>query len=835
MNGARTMERWGDGEMGRPTGIVSPHLPISPSPHPSESSLPDLSPRTYRIAIFVVIVVFLGIWLGNFRWIYGWQLDDYHFYVLGRDTIKDPKAAFAPAENLFCLYFYLYAYLPIKSGIHVPSYDLPALGADTGNFRFFLLYTIFFHAAIVLLWSWFAVRTCGNRLAALISVLLLVTSLEFVIWTPEPETRFAGFPFALIAIWLLLARPAGSREQGARRALAPRSLLPVRYFLAGSLIGMSQMTNYTALYLAVPVCAAVCLADLWHRRLAGRALVEWGAFLLGTAWPHASRELIAHYCVGLPWSECPTMSTFRHNANHWSVHSFCDQLCIWRDNLTSMIGIPLLLAAAVGAWLFARSSFAETGIEATKRKALVAGVVLGIALLFVKPTIPVSRQISNLEPFLLLFAGVAVVYAVARLRARRWLQGAACAAILVALDTLPVYRSYEAFQAHLSLGRTIEWAYQNRGHRAIRWLTPAKPFEYTPDDLLRDDPENWVITYKPEATLALYPEVFHALEVTVPLRREPNIWATHWFHMSHIAHVDFTMRSVPSASEARVYRVGDLAAVMRPPKHLAVESVTADSCQNRWTEAGNVFDHDGSPDSNMYWISSDAPGPHSLEIVLKQPETLGELHVVEPYYFVPRISKLEIQAAAEKSGPYETIWQGADLHLAPIIRAQWAPRQIARLKIIAAEPRTLHHASNTVRIDEVIFPGYFAEGPPLTRAFPPMRLTGIRREAGELVATGENISRNAVLVLDGAPLAGDGRAVPISDKSGFALAYRTIYWNALRAELPTETDGSKCWREVHLTDPYRRSNSLWIDFPECEVSRVPPDRQGIREAMRPKL
>jgi hypothetical protein len=232
-----------------------------------------------------------------------------------------------------------------------------------------------------------------------------------------------------------------------------------------------------------------------------------------------------------------------------------------------------------------------------------------------------------------------------------------------------------------------------------------------------------------------------------------------------------------------------------------------------WTEAANVFDHDGAPDSNMYWISADSPGPHSLEIVLETPETLSAVDVVQAYYYVPRVSTLEVQAAAEKSGAYETIWQGTELYQSPIVLARWKPRRIARLKIIAAEPRTLHHTSNTVRIDEVIFPGFFAAGPPLTRPFPPMRLIGLRREAGELVASGENISRNAVLVLDGKPLAGNGRAIPIHEKGSMEFVYRTIYWNTLRAFLPAQPYESKRHGEVYLMDPYRRSNSLWIDYP----------------------
>ena len=788
---------------------------------PATASIPDLSARTYRWAVVAIVAAFLAIWLGHFRWIYGWQLDDYQFYVLGHDTIEDPKAALDASHNLFALYFYLYSYLPLKSGIQIPSYELPAHGADTGNFRFFLLYTVLFHAGIVLLWAWFAVKACGNRLAALLSVALLVTSLEFVVWTPEPETRFAGFPSALIGLWLLLARQDGRTPAYGRRARA--------LFLSGSLFGVSQMVGYTALYLVVPVGAVVGLHDLWRRRpgwlrtrtesRAGDAsdrgwhvLVEWGGFLLGCAWLHVVREWLAHYWAGIPWSASPTLGTLQHNANHWSVHSFWDQLGIWRENLTSMIGIPLLAAATVGAWLFATRPLPGTGIEESKRKPLVVGVVLALAMLVVKPTIPVMRQISNLEPVLLLFAGLAIVHAVAKLRSGRW-QAVACIGLLVVLDALPVYRSYEVFQAHLSLGRIIDWAYRNRGDREIRWLTPAKPFEYTPDDLLRDNPENWVITYKPDATFSLYPEVFHALEVTKPLYREPNIWATHWFHMSHIAHVDFTLRSVPSASEARVYRVGDLAAVLRPEKVLRVESVTASSCQNRWTEAANLFDHDAAPDGNMYWISADTPGPQSLEVVFEKPETLGEVHLVQAYYFVPRISTLEIQASAEKSGgTYETIWRGRDLYERPLVLARWSPRPIARLKFIAAEPRTLHHASNTIRIDEIIFPGYQAEGPRITREFPPMTLTAVRREGGELVATGQNISRGAVLVLDGVPLAGNGRWIPIREKSTFEYVYRSIYWTTLRAAIPSRGVRSPRRCEVYLKDAYRRSNSLEIEL-----------------------
>jgi hypothetical protein len=823
----------------------------------------DLNPRTFRWAVVAILAVFLAVWLGHFPWIYGWNRDDYLCYGKGRDTLENPQAAFTVFRNLHQPYFFLYSYLPLKSGLGMPSYELPTYGADTGNFRFFLLYTIFFHAGIVLLWAWFALKTCGNRLAALLSTVLLATSLELVVWTPEPETRFAGFPLALLGLRLLMIEPDAGRFGGWRHAR--------RLFGAGSLFGLAQSLHYTALYLIVPVCIVFCLQDLWRRRRPD-AWLQWLAFLLGCAWLQIGLELLSHYWVGLPWSEGPTMSMLRQNAENPSPHGLGDQLAIWRENLTSMLGIPLLLAAAVGAWRFARGrdvgevshrvsislrERAGVGDPAAgenrnqgdppsppaplpqagegrpgvglfdrafrdaaplpqagegKRRALVAAVVLGLLILLFKPSIPVVRQFSNLEPLLLLFAAQAIVDAAGKFR-RRAVRAIVCVALLAAVDAVPMWRSCEVFQAHLNLGRTIDWAYRNRGQREIRWLLPRKPFEYTPRDLLRDDPENWVIVYKPDASLELYPELFHALETVPPLRSAPNIWATHWFHRSLIAQVDLSLRPIVSASQVRVYRVGDLAAVLHPAKTLRVESVTASSCQSRWTEAANLFDHDASPDGNMYWISADQAGPQSVEVVLEKPETLSEVHLVGPYFYVPRVSTLEILASSEKSGgAMETIWRGSGLYEHPLIEARWEPRRIARLKFIAAEPRTLHRTSRTVRIDEIIFPGYRAEGPPITRPLPPMTLAEVHREGGELIAAGENISRDAVLLVDGVPLAGNGRSIPIREKFTFNYVYRSTYWTTLRAVLPSESGQPPRRREVYLRDACRRSNSLGIEW-----------------------
>src|SRR3954466_3679027 len=158
----------------------------------------DLSRTGYLAAASVIILAYLAIWLTHFSTVYGWVNDDYYLYVKGMLTIQNWQQAFLYQYNALQTYFFLISYLPLKTGLSLPSYPLPLLGAETGQFRFLLLYTVFLHGGLVALWAWFATKLTGDRLVALLSLLLFVTSPSLTLWTPQPESRLLGLPFALL-------------------------------------------------------------------------------------------------------------------------------------------------------------------------------------------------------------------------------------------------------------------------------------------------------------------------------------------------------------------------------------------------------------------------------------------------------------------------------------------------------------------------------------------------------------------------------------------------------------------------------------------------------------
>ncbi len=458
-------------------------------------SMGRLSPRLYWGLSLLLVAGYLAVWLANFRYVYGCQIDDWVCYVKGLHAVEDPKAAFAARCNALQPYFFLYSYLPIWSGLGVPSYELPIYGARTANFRFLLLYTVFFHGLIALSWAWFAKRVAASDTVALLSTLLLLSSEEFVLWTPLPETRLIGLPLALLGLWLMIRPdqlPAGAGE--VRGGVPPRA---ARLFLAGSLFGLAQSLHYTALYLIGPMAVAIWLWELrggWRRR---GWWLSWAAFAGGCIWLQGLLEFVSHYWVGLPWSEGPTMTLWRLNQVNKVPCRLWESCLHLANQWRVIVGLPLILAALLGAWVWLRRVPAGWAEERRRRTALVAGLVLGIGVIFAQPTTPLFRKFCLLLPFVFLLAGWAIVWlahASARRRAARYLVGLS---LLVLVGAIPWKQSAEVFRAHLGLGRAIHWAHQHCEGRPLRWLISHCPYLYRPADLLADDPENLVIVYRP--------------------------------------------------------------------------------------------------------------------------------------------------------------------------------------------------------------------------------------------------------------------------------------------------------------------------------------------------
>jgi len=357
----------------------------------------------------------------------------------------------------------------------------------------------------------------------------------------------------------------------------------------------------------------------------------------------------------------------------------------------------------------------------------------------------------------------------------------------------------------------LAWADANKGDRQLRWLVTRRPYLYPPQDLLRDDPENWLITYYPLEPLMNHPTLAYFLNQVPPLKAQPTRWATATAHTHHYILSGSDLRQTPVLTEARVYRIGDLQDAMRCHEELAIETIRADSQESAAFEAGNVLDGDDSPDGCKSWRSAATPGPHWLEITLKQPRALDTLSVVLSPWRAPRPRSLEVQQRDEQ-GAYRTLWTGEQLQYASTITAHWASCKLRQLRLVFRGQVAGDFPSSVVQVEEVLFPGYKIVGSGPQRPFAEVRLHSIRREGHELVARGENITEPIQLVVGGKPLATNRQWFP-HRAAGDIIMNGHYPPQEMHALLPPEWDDHDGGApvEVYLADRFRRSNALRID------------------------
>lgn len=529
---------------------------VAPADSPADLGV-GLGSRAYQVLSLLAVAAYLGVWLWHFPWVYGWHADDWACYVKGLDTIADAKSAFLVRANVLQPYFFLFSYLPLSSGIALPSHEIPIYGELTGNFRFFLMWTTLYHGVVAVAWAWFAAKLCANRLVALLSLVLLLTSQEFVLWTPQPDTRFVGLPMALAGVWLaarFLANPEG----------IPTSRCAGALFLAGTLLWVSQSLHYTSIHFIVPMMVTVVAWAGWTRWRDPRLWISYAALVSGCLWLHGSLELVSRYYVGLPWNAGPTASLLALNASNASPLGLAKNLAMWWEASSVLLGFPLLGAAAAGAWLHWRGIERLDSRHFIRPGIVVTAILLGLALILLAPSLPYPRKTAFLQPFLFLFAALFVVRAASRVF-RRWPDRALAAVVLLALvAVIPLRRSGEVFRAHLGFGKVIHWAEANRGDRELRWMVTRRPYLYTPDDLCHDSPDNWVLTYFPLESLQVWPSLAESLWRAKPVYSQPTLWATESVHAVHCAWTRADLRGESLINEARVYRAGNLAATRGP-------------------------------------------------------------------------------------------------------------------------------------------------------------------------------------------------------------------------------------------------------------------------------
>jgi hypothetical protein len=495
---------------------------------------PRARERWYWICTAVVIGCYALVWIANFKYVYGWLEDDWCTYLKGMATLQDPKDAFLVRANLLQPYFFLFSYLPLRLGLRLPSIPIPVFGNDTGLFRGLLFFTMCYHIVIAFSWAWLAEKLSWRRSAAFLSTVFLLLSPEYVLWTPQPDTRIVGLPLVLVGMWLHLRGPEAK----------PRDA-----FFAGILFSLANNLHYTSMYLTVPAAIVFFGLDAMRRWYRQEFWRTWLGFAAGLGGVIALLELLSHYWVGRTFNNGVLVSLFSQYETHGVTVPRSQIVPLWAEFANNLIGLPMLLAGVAGMAIL---------IRRRASLALVAICCLGGAMILLSGSIPFFRQTSLLQPFLFLFAAVAIAECASLVKPTA-LRITSLVALAVVVTAIPAVRSYEAFQAHLGLGRTLYWVDEHRGNRRICWLF-KRVAEYLPVEYLSTySPDDWVVV----KFSWFSSELAGPLSRVRPLASFPGIWGTEICYGETFAwnHTDLRKDSV--FTETRVYRVGDVTAALR--------------------------------------------------------------------------------------------------------------------------------------------------------------------------------------------------------------------------------------------------------------------------------
>src|SRR5579883_351959 len=752
----------------------------------------EISRGVYVAASAGLILGYLTLWLTHFADVYGWVNDDYYLYTKGLLTIQNWQQAFLYQYNALQPYFFLISYLPLKTGLSLPSYPLPLLGDQTGQFRFLLLVTVFLHAALLAVWAWFAAKVTGSRLAALLSTLLFVTSPTLTLWTPQPESRLLGLPFALVGIWLLLRTGDLPGPADWRRA--------ARFCLAGTLFGLAGGIHYTALYLVAPLSVVFWALWLWPRRAQLAGWLAALSFGIGGLWQQGLMEFLSDVVIGTPPGRGPTMSLQGLRTLHTSPWTVLGNLAVWAEGFRSQMGL-LLLAAILGGWLAYWRHRREPGDPSDQARRVIAlSIPLGLLYVWLSGSMPFFRQASVLQPFLFLFAAYGVVAAGRRVGRGPVPRLAATGVLLVLVGAVQWGQAQATFQGHQGVGQALDWVYAHKGDHDLKWLQIAW-FGGTTEvvsaaELSALPPRTWLMSYFPMLFVDNNPTLQPYLAAAPVVGSWPSLFATDTLRAEHKGYGFNDWRADPLLRDVRVVEAGAIQAQLQGAP-LQVASVAADSRASAGTEPGNVFDRDGAPDRQTAWVSADTPLPHTLDVTFAAPVELDSVQVVLPTkdlaakdQWASRIVDLEIQGAGA-DGAYHPIWAGRGLDRLPVITAMWQPRPLQALRFVVQGETYPSHPTSQAIIEEIVFPGHTVEAPPLTRALPDLTLAALQTNPGGLVISGAGFSQHTLLVFDG-------------------VTYPTRPWakDQLVARVPPSLLAAGGTHEAYLLDGARRSEVL---------------------------
>lgn len=683
--------------------IFAPGTHSTPPVQREAPGLPVVSARSFNGEL-IVVLIFLGVWLAGFDSIYGWLMDDRATYIKGVDVVNNIRAVFS-YWNILHAYFIIDSYLPILTGICVPSFEVPLFGPSTCNFRFTIAYTIFLHAIVLLSVAVLFWATNISKTQRVLALALVAISPAITFWAPQLDSRVLGVPCVIAGILLMQFWPTDRSENGLPSLLAG--------FIAGIMFWTGQSTHYTSLYLIVPFALAYVLTTPLVRWRLQTVWLFWIGMGIGFALPMIALEIAYLHVPGAVPNRSPFLDMVKVGSLHQSKLEFSERLRFWATAATGLYGIPFLLLCAT--YVASVGHRVMTGSErfSSLEVRLLLTAIISVALVVLSPGQSFARQLSVTVPLLCLCAvcGAASVLRIAN-RHPRW-QLTLAAGLAVLTTATPAVQSLEIFQAHRSLGQALAFAEQQQ-KGAVAWLQPAwfpedprssRPLIRTRAELDALPPDTLVVSYQPWAIFNNMPSLRAQM---LPEHAEfvgPTLYSTFamWAELFERGHPDF--RRDDAMTKVMVFRAEKL----RSPHEQAVLRVaaisgSAESVPNRGPE--KVFDRDAGG-KDAAWISTARQLPAILNLKFAEPTTLDQLLVLSRAMDSANVYPDAIEVAGRRTnGEMSLLWSGTGLAPNPAIRATWPAAELVELEIRVL--RTVDEFGRNcgwLELEEIVFPG----------------------------------------------------------------------------------------------------------------------------------
>jgi hypothetical protein len=266
--------------------------------------------------------------------------------------------------------------------------------------------------------------------------------------------------------------------------------------------------------------------------------------------------MLSHYWIGNPVLAGPSGALLASNSQLQSTFTRLQNLALWTGFSWNLIGFPMLLAAAAGVYVYGVQRDGP-GPDRAIRIGIVLIAAIGMTWILSSGAIPFFRQTSVLQPFMFLFAAVAITELASLIKppATRL---SVVAALTILTTWIPAREAYLVFQSHLGFGKVVQWVEENRGKRRVAWLIP-RVAEYSPVEYLgRFSDEDWVVVHSAMRTNQLAGPLANLR----PLKTGPGVWGTYAVYAETFAWNHTDMRNYTAFSDTRVYKVGEVAAAL---------------------------------------------------------------------------------------------------------------------------------------------------------------------------------------------------------------------------------------------------------------------------------